>query len=115
MRNSLFIPICLAVLLPMTTNALNLEFVTVGDPGNEGDTKVMRLSGTTGYGAVSETYRIGKYEVTNAQYAAFLNAVAATDTNALYNPAPGRSLQAAASRGVSGRGLESIIGDGTLF
>ncbi|MCC6641925.1 MAG: SUMF1/EgtB/PvdO family nonheme iron enzyme [Deltaproteobacteria bacterium] len=30
-------------------------------------------------------YRIGKYEVTNAQYAEFLNKVAATDTNALYN------------------------------
>jgi formylglycine-generating enzyme required for sulfatase activity len=40
----------------------------------------------TGYGAVAYTYQISKYEVTNAQYAEFLNAVAATDTNALYNP-----------------------------
>ena len=30
-------------------------------------------------------YRIGKYEVINAEYAEFLNAVAGTDTNALYN------------------------------
>lgn len=31
------------------------------------------------------TYQIGKYEVTNSQYAAFLNAKAATDTFELYN------------------------------
>jgi sulfatase modifying factor 1 len=36
-------------------------------------------------GAVAYEYKIGKYEVTNAQYAQFLNAVAATDTNSLYN------------------------------
>src|SRR6185436_20371683 len=30
-------------------------------------------------------YNIGSTEVTNAQYAAFLNAVAATDPNSLYN------------------------------
>ena len=34
---------------------------------------------------VDYTYKIGKYEVTNAQYAEFLNAVAATDTYGLYN------------------------------
>ena len=32
------------------------------------------------------TYRIAKYEVTNAQYAEFLNAKAATDPLGLYNP-----------------------------
>ena len=31
-------------------------------------------------GAVANTYRISKYEVTNDQYAEFLNAVAATDS-----------------------------------
>jgi len=41
--------------------------------------------GTTGYGSVSYAYNIGTTEVTNAQYAAFLNAVAATDTHNLYN------------------------------
>jgi formylglycine-generating enzyme required for sulfatase activity len=34
---------------------------------------------------VAYDYRISKYEVTNAQYAEFLNAVADTDTNGLYN------------------------------
>ncbi|MDP6848287.1 MAG: SUMF1/EgtB/PvdO family nonheme iron enzyme [Kiritimatiellia bacterium] len=43
------------------------ETVLVGDPGNRAD--------STGFGAVSYTYRIGKYEVTNEQYCEFLNAV----------------------------------------
>jgi cysteine-rich repeat protein len=51
--------------------------VTVGDPENAAD--------TAGYGAVADVYRISKYEVTNAQYAEFLNAVADTDTYDLYN------------------------------
>jgi formylglycine-generating enzyme required for sulfatase activity len=44
--------------------------------------------GTTGYGAVPYEYRIGKYEVTNAQYAEFLNTVdrAGIDTFNLYLP-----------------------------
>jgi formylglycine-generating enzyme required for sulfatase activity len=36
-------------------------------------------------GAVADAFQIGKYEVTNAQYAAFLNAVAATDPHTLYD------------------------------
>jgi hypothetical protein len=39
----------------------------------------------TGYGAVDYDYRIGRHEVNNHQYAVFLNAVAATDTNGLFN------------------------------
>ena len=58
----------------------SLEWVTVGDPGNDPDTRY-----DTGYGAVADLYRIGKYEVTNAQYAEFLDAVADEDTNGLYN------------------------------
>ena len=71
-----------ALLFALPAHAeVNIDWVTVGDPGNAAD-------GTT-YGAVSYSYRIGKYEVTNAQYAEFLNAVAATDTNALYNTGMG--------------------------
>ena len=54
--------------------------VTVGDAGNAADT-----GGTVGAGAVSSAYQIGKDEVTNTEYVQFLNAVAATDTYALYN------------------------------
>jgi len=61
--------------------ATELEWVTVGDPGNNDD--------GTGYGAVGYTYQIGKYEVTCSQYADFLNAVAATDTYNLYNTGMG--------------------------
>jgi len=63
-----------------------LEMVTVGDPGNEDGEET-----TVGnfFGAVATTFRIGKFEVTNAQYAAFLNAVAADDTHELFHPAMG--------------------------
>jgi sulfatase modifying factor 1 len=62
--------------LPATA-AVSMHYVTVGNAGNPAN--------TTGYGAVAYEYQIGKYEVTNAQYADFLNAKAATDTYALYN------------------------------
>jgi formylglycine-generating enzyme required for sulfatase activity len=62
--------------------------VPVGDPGNAPDTQVM-FDGTTGYGAVSYAYNIGKYDVTVGQYTTFLNAVAKTDTYGLYNTSMG--------------------------
>ncbi len=72
-----------------------IETVTVGNPGNTGE---LAGFGAGGYGpnritgAVAYTYNIGKYEVTAGQYAEFLNAVAATDTHALYNPSMDSSL-----------------------
>jgi formylglycine-generating enzyme required for sulfatase activity len=63
----------------------SVEMVTVGTPGNEPDDEVMVPDGTTGYGSVDYIYQIGKYEVTNAQYTEFLNAVADEDTYGLYN------------------------------
>ena len=67
---------CLAV---STASAqITIPTVLVGDPGNAADP-------TTGYGSVGYEYNIGTTEVTNAQYAAFLNAVARTDTYSLYN------------------------------
>jgi formylglycine-generating enzyme required for sulfatase activity len=41
---------------------------------------------TPGYGAVTYTYSIGKYEVTAGQYCEFLNQVARSDTFGLYVP-----------------------------
>ena len=67
--------------------AVNIETITVGDPGNAADTRYE----TPGYGAVNYTYQIGKYEVTAGQYTAFLNAVAKTDTYALYNSTMSRT------------------------
>ena len=71
-----------ALLFALPAQAVTIDWVTVGDPGNVADTTVMTCchaaTGTSGYGSVSDTYRISKYEVTNAQYAEFLNAVANT-------------------------------------
>ncbi len=61
--------------------AVTIPTVPVGNAGNAND--------TTGYGAVSYNYRIGTTEVTNAQYAEFLNAKAANDPLALYNTSMG--------------------------
>lgn len=61
----------------VAASAITINTVPVGKPGNAAD--------ATGYGAVSYEYRIGTTEVTNAQYAAFLNAKAASDPLALYD------------------------------
>ena len=83
---------------------VNIETVTVGDPGNAAD--------TNGYGSVAYAFRIGKHEVTIGEYAAFLNAVAASDSYGLYNV---RMAQDGAYRsierlGVSGSYSYNVIG-----
>lgn len=70
-----------------TDGIVEIEMVTVGNGGNSSD--------STSYGAVSYQFQIGKYEVTLGQYVAFLNAVAATDTYGLYNPAMATDLNVA--------------------
>lgn len=72
--------VCATVVLGAGAGAsaqVTMATVNVGYAGNAAD--------TTGYGSVAYTYAIGTYEVTNAQYATFLNAVAATDAYSLYN------------------------------
>ncbi|MDH3583571.1 MAG: formylglycine-generating enzyme family protein [Phycisphaerae bacterium] len=54
------------------------ETVTVDHPGNSPD--------ASGYGAVAYAYRIGKFEVTNTEYCAFLNATTKTRGDTLYDP-----------------------------
>jgi hypothetical protein len=51
---------------------ININFVTIGNPGNAADT-----FGRYGCGAVSYGYRIGRYEVTNAQWNTFTAAAGA--------------------------------------
>ena len=69
-------------------HAITIETVPVGNPGNAGE---LSGEGAGGYGpdaivgSVDYEYMIGKYEVTNAQYVEFLNAVAASDPHGLYN------------------------------
>lgn len=61
---------------------LEIACTPVGDPGNACDPQ----SGGC-FGAVSHSYAIGTYEVVNAEYAAFLNAIAATDVHGVYDEA----------------------------
>jgi formylglycine-generating enzyme required for sulfatase activity len=68
-----------AALITSAAASVTIDYVSVGNPGNAAD--------STGYGAVAYAYQIGKYEVTNAQYGAFLNAVDPDGANAngVYN------------------------------
>ncbi len=67
-----------------------MDTVAIGNPGNPGEMSG-EGAGAGGYGpdricgAVDHTFGMAKYEVTAGQYTAFLNAVAADDTYALYN------------------------------
>ncbi len=54
------------------------NFALVGNLANIADPD-------TGYGAVSYSYSLGKFQVTNDEYCAFLNSQAKLDTKALYN------------------------------
>lgn len=74
----------LALVLPAQASAMppvDIVWVTVEGAGNGCD---MQAQGC--FGAVADVYRIAEYEVTNAEYAVFLSAVAVTDTFGLYDP-----------------------------
>jgi formylglycine-generating enzyme required for sulfatase activity len=72
--------------------SVTIPTVPIGNPDNPADSEVMTIDGSTGYGSVGYRYRIGKYEVTNAQYVEFLNAVAASDPYELYDVRMGSSF-----------------------
>lgn len=63
-----------------TPDEVAMEWVVVSNAHNNPD--------STGYGAVNYAYRIGTYEVSNEQYARFLNTIDPSGANgrALYNP-----------------------------
>jgi formylglycine-generating enzyme required for sulfatase activity len=61
-------------------HAVTIDWVTVGDPGNAGETQTYSGTAMT-FGAVAESFRIMKYEWTNEQYVDFLNAVDPNGTN----------------------------------
>ena len=84
--------------------AVSIDWVRVGMAGNAADER-------TGFGAVDYAYRIGKYEVTNAQYTEFLNAVAVADPNALYNTRMASGLGGIARSGGAGSySYDAIVG-----
>jgi formylglycine-generating enzyme len=71
----LYSSLLLSLLIASSGSAFTMEWTFIGDPGNAG----AQLTGCyhcdeMTFGAVPYTYSIGTYEVTNAQYAEFLNA-----------------------------------------
>lgn len=73
-----------ALAISVASASITIPTGPVGNPGNAAD--------STGYGSVAYTYNIGTTEVTNEQYAAFLNAKAAADPFNLYNTSMAGSL-----------------------
>jgi formylglycine-generating enzyme required for sulfatase activity len=98
----LHLPLFMVLLASSASAQATFDWVVVGRPGNSDDL-------TTGVGAVSEAYRISKFEITNAEYAEFLNAVADTDTNALYNTSMGSGFGGIARSGNPGSFTYSAI------
>jgi len=90
-----------------TASAVTIPTVPIGNLGNAGD---VQTGGP--FGAVTYGYRIGTTEVTVGQYTDFLNAVADTDTYALYNTSMATDLNIAgiSRSGVSGSYSYSVIG-----
>ena len=70
-----------------TGSAAGFDFVVVGDAGNAAD--------TTGFGAVSRAYEIGKYDFTTSQYVQYLNAVdpQGLNPNAIWNSQMGSDIR----------------------
>jgi len=94
--------VAVAVVLACVSGVQAMEWVPVGNAGNAND--------DTGYGSVSTTYSIGMYEVTNSQYAEFLNGVAATDSYDLYNTNMGSGYGGITQSGSAGSYTYSTIG-----
>jgi formylglycine-generating enzyme required for sulfatase activity len=94
-----------ALLFALPAHAVTIEWVTVGDPGNDCDVQPQGC-----FGSVNYVYRIGKYEVTNAQYAEFLNAVARTgNPYSLYSTEMGSGKGGITRSGRSGSYTYSVI------
>jgi sulfatase modifying factor 1 len=79
------------LLLATPAWAVEMDWVFVGNPSNPpklppGCWSSRTPDSSAKCGVVTYDYWIGTYEVTNTQYAAFLNAKAASDPYELYNP-----------------------------
>jgi formylglycine-generating enzyme required for sulfatase activity len=106
MQKIRFVVVLLATLVCTASNkcfSAAVETVLVGNPGNLPPAAPF----PTTYGAVAATYRIGTYEVTNAQYVELLNGVDPTGANTLglynagmaTNPVGGINFNAGAAAG----------------
>lgn len=64
------------VLTAGMAQAVTIDLVPIGNPGNAGEQSRLIYNDTNYYGSVGCNYQIGKYDITAGQYTAFLNAVA---------------------------------------
>jgi formylglycine-generating enzyme required for sulfatase activity len=85
------------IALVTAASAVTMDWSPVGNPGNACDAQPNGC-----FGDVDYAYRIGTYEVTNAQYAEFLNAKAVLDPFGLYHPAMGDTAGGIARTGAPG-------------
>ena len=76
--------VLVALVFSLPAQAVTIDWVAVGNPNNLADTPSTNCWATN-CGSVDHAYYISKYEVTNAQYAEFLNAKASSDPLGLYN------------------------------
>jgi formylglycine-generating enzyme required for sulfatase activity len=94
-KNSVFI-LALSAATALSASVASADIVlswsNVGNAGNAGDPNAF------GRGAVAYDFRIGRFEVTNSQYATFLNTVAASDPNGLFNPSMGTNARGGITR-----------------
>ena len=80
--------VLVALFFSLAAQAVTIDWVPIGNPGNPADAPIPTKCFTADCGAVPYDYSISKYETTNAQYAEFLNAADPDGSNslALYNP-----------------------------
>ncbi len=99
----LLVSIGISTAIPDSVSAqVTFEWATVGNAGNAADS--LNDEAIPGIGSVATDYRIARYEVTNAQYTEFLDAVAATDTNHLYDERMGLDARGGITRSGSSGG-----------
>ncbi len=83
--------LCLA---PTPANAAP-DWLAIGDVGNADDPQPQG-----GFGGVDYDYAISRFETTNADYVAFLNAKASSDPLGLYNPSMGDDTSNPSTAGI---------------
>lgn len=74
-------------LITSTSATVTMDWVYVNNANNAADTADgdPNTNGIQRFGSVDHNYKIGRHEVTNSQYAAFLNAKGASNSNGIYN------------------------------
>jgi formylglycine-generating enzyme required for sulfatase activity len=103
----------LSLWIASSASAVTMDWTPIGNPGNPCDPQPTSPYGIAGgcFGSVGYSYSIGTYEVTTAQYVEFLNAVARSDPNGLWDAsmAPPYSNAGITRSGISGAYAYSAI------